>query len=99
MKIENLIRFTGWSGVVVGTFAILYRDINLFLYWQLIANTSGFIWSIYLQKKLTPDVAISFIVTILAVITKDQFTLYASMWIRSISYQLVFENVVKQRED
>lgn len=97
MKIENIIRLFGWAGVFIGLVAIARKDIQLFLVWQLIANISGFLWNNYLQKKVSWDTTISLVVTIFAVITKDQFAIYAAMLVRSVSYQLIFEQVVKQR--
>ena len=98
-KVENFIRLSGWSGVVIGIIAIIKRDIQLFLIWQLIANISGFVWNNYLQKKVSWDTVTSLVVTVFAVITKDQFAVYTAMLVRSVSYQLIFEKVVKQRKN
>jgi hypothetical protein len=97
LSIENVIRLFGWSGVAIGCVAIARKDIQLFLLWQLVANISGFCWNNYLQKKMSWDTLASLTVTIVAVITKDQFAAYAAMLVRSVSYQLVFEQVVRQR--
>ena len=98
-KVENFIRLSGWSGVVIGIVAIIKRDIQLFLIWQLVSNISGFVWNNYLQKKVSWDTVTSLVVTVFAVITKDPFVVYTAMLVRSVSYQLIFEKVVKQRKN
>lgn len=98
VKIENIIRLFGWSGVIIGIIAIVKRDIWLFLVWQLVSNISGFLWNNYLQKKVSWDTILSLSATILAVITKDQFVAYAAMLARSISYQLIFERFVQNNK-
>lgn len=98
VKTENIIRLFGWSGAIIGTIAIVKKDIQLFLIWQLVANISSFSWNNYLQKKVSWDTIVSLLVTALAVATKNEFTAFAAMLVRSISYQLIFERVVKERE-
>ena len=97
IKIENVIRFFGWTGFAIGVLAVFKRDIQLFLIWQLVSNISGFLWNNYLQKRVSWDTVLSLGVTVLAVLTKDQYVSYAAMLIRSFSYQLIFEKVVRQR--
>lgn len=99
MLIKKLIRLTGWSGIVIGLIAVLTKNIELFLIWQLIANICGFLWSNYLQGKPSWDTTVSLIITVIAVFTKDPFFVYSSMLIRAISYQFVFEKIVKQRKE
>lgn len=88
---------TGWAGFIIGIFAVLFKNPDLFIFWQVIANLSGFAYSIFLQKKLSADVFLSLIATILAAITKDVNLAYSAMLIRSLSYQLIFERVNKER--
>jgi hypothetical protein len=87
------IKILGWIGIIIGIIAIYKRDIYLFLIWQLAASIFGFFQTVYLQKKYTYDVILSLVITTIAVFSKDQFTLYASMLIRSISYQLIFHRL------
>lgn len=94
----NLIRVTGWGGFTINILAILTHNIALVLVGQLVAAVSAFLWQRYLQNKVTPDIIVSLGLTVVAALTGEQFWLYSAMLARSFSYQLVFENVVKQRQ-
>ncbi len=93
----NFIRVTGWTGFIIGAFAVLFKSPDLFIFWQVVANLSGFAYNSFLQNKLSADVVLSLIVTILAAITKDVNLAYSAMLIRSLSYQLIFERVNSER--
>lgn len=97
--IEQLIRYLGWVSICIGALAIYKKNIELFLIWQLIANSCGFIWSNYLQKKISWDTCTSLIITIIAVITKDVYAVYFAMLIRSINYALIAERLFKLRNE
>jgi hypothetical protein len=98
-KLNKFIYATGWLGVAIGTAAIITKQPGLFLVWQLVANISGFAYSIYLQKKVSFDTVLSLLFTILASITQDVNLAYAAMLIRSISYQLVFNRQVQAKHE
>jgi hypothetical protein len=93
---EFWIRVTGWSGVVVSAAAILTKDTGLFLISQIVASISAFLWGRWLQgKKVTPDLVLSFCLTVVAAITKDPWWMYMAILARAIGYQLTFERIVK----
>lgn len=97
MLIEKLIRVTGWIGIAIGLIAIVNKNIELFLIWQLVGNISAFLWTNYLQRKISWDTVLSLVIAVVAVITKEPFILYTSILVRSISYQFVAEKVFKMR--
>jgi hypothetical protein len=95
---EFWIRVTGWSGVVVSAAAIMTKDTGLFLVSQIIASISAFLWGRWLQhKKVTIDLVISFVLTVVSAITKDPWWMYAAILARAIGYQLTFERVLAAR--
>lgn len=97
MTIEFVIRLSGWLGIIINAGAIATTDTYLFLVGQVIAAISAALWSCYLQKKrVTLDLVLSLVLTVAAAITKEPFFMYSAMLVRSISYQFVFERVVKQ---
>ena len=93
----NLIRITGISGVMINFIAIITSNLDWVLYGQLIASISSFLWCQWMQKKLSVDIILSLTFTIFSVLTKNQYFLFSAMLVRSISYQLMFERILKQR--
>ena len=92
-----LIRWVGWLGILVNLYAIVNQQMYIFLVGQLISAIAAFMWAIWLQNKLTIDLILAVLLTVIAVITKNTFVMYSSMLMRSFSYQLQFERMVKQR--
>ncbi len=95
---ETIIRLTGWGGFTINLVAILTYQLPLLLIGQLVSAISAFLWSRFLQRKVTWDLIGSLLLTAMAAITGEQFWLFAAMLCRSFSYQLVFERVVKERQ-
>jgi hypothetical protein len=91
------IRWTGWLGFSISLVSILTANLQLFLIAQIVAGVSSFLWSLFIQKKVTLDLIICLILTVIASVTKEPFMLYSSMLVRSFSYQLQFERVVSDR--
>lgn len=94
---ETFIRWWGWGGIILNAYAIYSRSVDLFILGQLTSSITSFFWSIWLQKKITADLIISLGFTALSVYSRDSFMIYAAMLSRSISYQLQFERIVKDR--
>jgi hypothetical protein len=93
-----LIRWCGISGIVINFVAIISQNIDLFLVGQLIASISSFLWCVWLQSKVTMDVIISLTLTMLSIVTKNEYFLYSAMLSRSVSYQFMFERMIKDRK-
>ncbi len=93
------IRLVGWSGIVLNAIAIGTRNTYLFLIGQIVATTSAFLWARWIQKSITWDLVLSLALTTIAAICREPFIMYAAMLVRSISYQLVFERMVRERRD
>ena len=94
-----LIRWVGWVGIVVNLYAIVTQQMYVFLVGQLISAIAAFLWAMWLQNKLTIDLVLALLLTVVAVITKNTFVMYASMLVRSLSYQFQFERMVKSRNN
>lgn len=94
----NLIRVTGWLGVLINIIAISSHNLQLVLLGQLVSSVSAFLWSRFLQNKVTWDILLSLTFSIVSVITGEQMWIFAAMLSRSVSYQFVFERVVKERK-
>jgi hypothetical protein len=93
------VRIFGWTGILVAIAAIALYNTNIFLIGQVLAALSAFTWCWYLQNKVTPDLVVSLVLAAAAAAWKEPFLLYTAMLIRAISYQAVFERVVRQRQD
>lgn len=93
----NLIRLTGISGVIINFVAIITQNIELILIGQLIASISSFLWCRWMQQRVSIDICLSLMLTFVSAITKNQYALYAAMLVRSVSYQFMFERILKQR--
>jgi hypothetical protein len=91
------IRYTGWLGISINAFAISTQINSVLLIGQVVSAFTGFVWCLYLQNKLTPDIILSFLLTVIAALMQNTFVLFAAMLVRSVNYQLMFERVVKQR--
>jgi hypothetical protein len=91
----KFISVSGWIGVLLGTIAVITKQPAGFLAWQLVANISGFAYSIFLQRRVSPDTILSLLFTVFASVTQDVNIAYAAMLVRSISYQLVFNRQVQ----
>jgi hypothetical protein len=81
--------YIGTVGIAVTLVAINTKNIQLYLVSQVISILSGFLWCCSLNGKVTWDVALSLILSVIAAIVKDQWLLYTSALFRSISYQFI----------
>jgi hypothetical protein len=98
-KIVIAIRVSGWVGLLLNVIAICFHSTEGFLVAQIVSCFSAFLWSYYIQHRLTWDLLIGLVLTVAAAIVKDPFIMYTAMITRSFSYQLQFERLVRQRRE
>ena len=92
----NTIRALGWGGITLTAISLLIGDTHLYLISQVIASLSAFTWTMYLQnRRITPDLVISLVLSVVAAITHDPKWMYTAMLIRSVSYAMVAERLFK----
>lgn len=97
IKLEHIVRWSGRAGIVVSAVAIITQDMRLFILSQFVATLSSYVWLYYLQGRLTWDLHASLALNFLALCSGSIWATYSAMLVRSISYQFVFERVVKSR--
>jgi putative flippase GtrA len=89
---------SGWTGIVSTAIAIACQDKPIYLLAQLISITSGFLWSLLLNKKLTWDLILSLVLSAAATVLQSEWVLYSSALARSISYQLILARLIRSGE-
>jgi hypothetical protein len=87
MNLKWPIRITGWVGLAINVVAIILSSTPLFLVGQILAVGSGALFLTHLQKEVTWDIWVSFAFTVWAAISQDPNWFYASLVVRSITYQ------------
>ena len=87
---------TGIVGIGLTGVSLLVRHKPIYLVAQVISIFSGFLYMLLMNRKCTWDAVLSLLFSVVAAIVKDEWLLYLSSFIRSISYQLILIRQLKR---
>lgn len=87
---------TGVVGICLTGVSLLVRHKPTYLVAQVISIFSGFLYMLLMNRRFTWDAVLSLLFSVAAAIVKDEWLLYLSSLIRSISYQLILIRQLKR---